>query len=140
MLNDYRIFLFVGVLYVKISNYTSKSQSLITMMHGILTFIFLLNTALMLLLWRQIIFVIIHYLGKVIEIVISVLRRFLDLFDFGTSSENFLPTENAGCLGFGRVNLSLPSITTTLTWLVCTLHFLEHTTMQCVCTSQLHWL
>jgi len=62
---------------------------------------------------RQILFVIIHYLGKVIEIVTSVLRRFLDLFDFGSSSENFLPTENAGCLGFGRFNLSFPSITTT---------------------------
>ena len=54
-----------------------------------------------------------NYLGKVIEDVISLMEKFLELFDVDTSSEAILPIENAGCLGFGMATVSLASITTT---------------------------
>jgi len=54
-----------------------------------------------------------NYLGKVIEDVKSLMERFLELLDVETSSVAILPTENAGCLGFGMATVSLASITTT---------------------------
>jgi len=55
----------------------------------------------------------VHYLGIVIEVVASLMERFLELFDVENSSKVVLPTENGGCLGSRRVIASLANITTT---------------------------
>ena len=41
------------------------------------------------------------------------MERFSELLNVGPSSKTVLPTEMAGCLGFGMATVSLASITTT---------------------------
>jgi hypothetical protein len=48
------------------------------------------------------------------ETVTSLMEGVLELFEVELSSQVILPIENAGCLGFGRVIVSLANITTTV--------------------------
>jgi len=48
------------------------------------------------------------------ETVTSLMEGSLKLFEVDESAEVILPIENAGCLGFGRVIVSLANITTTV--------------------------